>query len=150
MSEIRTEDRLGRLEQDVGEIKATLARLEPMIIRIDERLNTTFPHLATKADLAEKPSHAYLWGVMAAMVGAQAVALGAAALIFTMIQARPAHGEPFDWDRYHARQDACTEKDRIAADCVQGLDYCDELALRQAKRACSPFGPLRERTSGLP
>jgi hypothetical protein len=71
------------------------ARLEPMIIRIDERLNTTFPHLATKADLAEKPSRAYLWGVMAAMVGAQAVALGAAALIFTMIQARPAHSEPF-------------------------------------------------------
>jgi hypothetical protein len=34
MSEVRTEDRLGRLEQDVGEIKATLAWLEPMIIRI--------------------------------------------------------------------------------------------------------------------
>jgi hypothetical protein len=133
MSEVRTEDRLGRLEQDVGEIKATLARLEPMIIRID----ATLPHLATKAELAEKPSRAYLWGVMAAMVGAQAVALGAAALIFTMIQAHPAHGEPFDWDRYHARQDACIEQDRIAADCARG--YCDELALRQAWRACSPF-----------
>jgi hypothetical protein len=54
----------------------------------------------------------------------------------------PAHGEPFDWDRYHARQDACLEKDRIAADCARG--YCDELALRQAKRACSPFSDRKD------
>jgi hypothetical protein len=54
----------------------------------------------------------------------------------------PARGEPFDWDRYHERQDACLEKDRIAAACTQG--YCDELALRQATRACSAFGPLRD------
>jgi hypothetical protein len=46
---------------------------------------------------------------------------------------------PFDWDRYHERQDACAEKDRIAAQCVQGVAFCDELALRQATRACSPF-----------
>jgi hypothetical protein len=57
----------------------------------------------------------------------------------------PAHGAPFDWDRYHARQDACIEQDRIAADCVRGLDYCDERALRQAKRACAPFSGPRER-----
>jgi hypothetical protein len=48
--------------------------------------------------------------------------------------------EPFDWNRYHARQDACLEQDRIAADCARG--YCDELALRQAQRACSPFRGL--------
>jgi hypothetical protein len=86
MSETRTEDRLGRLEEDVREIKTTLAGLVPIIHRIDAQL----PYLATKAELADKPSHGYLWGVMAAMVGAQAVALAAAALIFTMIQ--PAHG----------------------------------------------------------
>jgi hypothetical protein len=55
----------------------------------------------------------------------------------------PAHGDPFDWDRYHARQDACLEQDRIAAACTQG--YCDELALRQARRACSPFSAPKER-----
>jgi hypothetical protein len=43
-------------------------------------------------------------------------------------------GEWFNWDRYHDRQDACREADRIAAACTQG--YCDELALRQAQRAC--------------
>jgi hypothetical protein len=107
MSETRTEDRLGRLEEDVREIKAMLASLMPPIHRIDGQL----PHLATKAELAtglsdlrteiadlrtelraglaDKPGRGYLWGVMAAMVGAQAVALAAAALIFTMIQ--PSH-----------------------------------------------------------
>jgi hypothetical protein len=56
-------------------------------------------------------------------------------------------GEPFDWDRYHARQDACLEKDRIVADCVRGIEFCDELVLRQAQRACSPFGSSRGRTA---
>jgi hypothetical protein len=107
-------------------------------------IDATLPYLATKAELADKPSRAYLWGVMGAMVGAQAVALAAAALIFMMIQ--PAHSEPFDWDKYHERQDACLEQDRIAAACTRGLDYCDDLALRQATRACSPVSGARERT----
>ena len=68
-------------------------------------------------------------------------------------------GEAFDWDRYHARQDACREADRIAAQCEVERNavfnsfvrrgppegYCDELALRRAQRACSAFGPLEER-----
>ncbi len=107
MSETRTEDRLGRVEEDVREIKTTLAGLVPLINRIDERLNTGLPHPATKAELADlrtelltaladKPGRGYLWGVMAAMVGAQAVALAAAALVFSIVQARlqppaPAH-----------------------------------------------------------
>ena len=76
------------------------------------------------------------------------LAIALAALFGALHYIPPAHGEPFDWDRYHARQDACLEKDRIVADCARGLDYCDELALRQATRACSPFGPLRERDGG--
>ena len=103
MSEARTVDRIERLETDVAEIKQTLTRLEPLIIRIDERLNTELPHLrielshlATKAEvsaldgklstaIADKPSHGYLWGVMAAMVGAQAVALAAAGWLFALV-----------------------------------------------------------------
>jgi hypothetical protein len=66
-------------------------------------------------------------------------------LVLVLASASPAVAadRPFDWDRYHARQDACSAQDRIAADCIRG--YCDELALRQATRACSAFGPLRER-----
>ena len=68
----------------------------------------------------------------------------AAALVFALFAGGlPAYAaEPFDWDRYHARQDACREQDRIAAACVQGVEFCDELALRWAQRACSAFGPL--------
>jgi hypothetical protein len=51
----------------------------------------------------------------------------------------------FDWDRTHDRQDACREQDRIAAECGRGLEDCDELALRQATRACSAFGGSGER-----
>ena len=69
------------------------------------------------------------------------------ALLAGLIVAGPtlAADRPFDWDRDHARQDACREADRLAQDCTRGLAYCDELALRQAKRACSAFGPLGER-----
>ena len=52
MSEARAEDRLDRLERDVGEIKTALAGLVPLITRIDERLNSTLPHLATKTETA--------------------------------------------------------------------------------------------------
>ena len=110
MSEARTDDRLDRLEEDVREIKAMLTGLVPLINRIDAQL----PHLATNAELADlrgetrtgfadlrgelrsglagKPSHAYLWGVMAAMVGSQAVILAAAALALMIFQMLPAHG----------------------------------------------------------
>ena len=53
MSETR-DARLDRLEEDVREIKAVLARLEPLIVRIDERLNSQLAHLATKAVLDEE------------------------------------------------------------------------------------------------
>ena len=41
--------RVSRLEDDLGDVKATLRRLEPMIARIDAIL----PHLATKVDLMD-------------------------------------------------------------------------------------------------
>ena len=88
MSEARTEARLDRLEEDVAEIKMTLRDLVPIIHRIDERLNAELPHLrtemshlATKAEVAKLPTRAYLWGVLAAIFAAQAVAIGAAALL---------------------------------------------------------------------
>ena len=142
MSEVRT-DRIDRLEEDIRDIKTALGRLEPLIIRIDERLIAELPHLATKAELEKKPGRGELWGAIAAMVGAQAVIAAVLAVILTW--APPARGaEPFDWDRHHARQDACRDADHIAQECTRGLEWCDELALRQAQRACSAFGPLGE------
>ena len=120
--------RVSRLEDDMGEIKATLRRLEPMIVRLD----ATVPHLATKADLAgvrtelkeeisslrtelkgeiagirtelkgeitsvrmdltrdiadvkvalaDKPSRAYMWTIMTAMVAAFACGLAGLAIL---------------------------------------------------------------------
>ncbi|WP_299437009.1 hypothetical protein [uncultured Rhodospira sp.] len=67
--------RVETLENDMREVKGILARMEPMLIRMDERMN----HLATKAELAEKPSKTYMWGVVGVMTAAvfAAVVLGA-------------------------------------------------------------------------
>lgn len=43
------EARVGRLEEDMRDVKATLLRLEPMIVRID----ATMPFLAKASDLAD-------------------------------------------------------------------------------------------------
>jgi hypothetical protein len=79
-----TEARRGRLGRGVSDIKAILTRLEPMIVRIDAQ----FPHLATKAevaelraDIADKPSRTYLWGVLAALLAAYGCGLAALAIL---------------------------------------------------------------------
>jgi hypothetical protein len=80
--------RVTRLENNVREVKATLAQMLPMIVRID----ATLPHLATKAELtelrselgpelADKPGKAYLWAVLAVLLAAYAAGLAAIALI---------------------------------------------------------------------
>jgi hypothetical protein len=46
------EDRVGRLEGDMRDVKSLLSRLEPIIIRIDATLTATMPHLATRAEVA--------------------------------------------------------------------------------------------------
>ena len=82
------EGRVGRLEEDMRDVRATLARLEPLIVRID----ATLPHLATKAelgelkaelraDLADKPGKLYLWGILAALIAAYAAGLAALAVL---------------------------------------------------------------------
>jgi hypothetical protein len=84
----RMEARVARLEQDMQEVKAVLGRIEPLIIRID----ATMPHLATKAELAvlgsdlraelaDKPSKTYMWGVLGVPIIAYAAGLAALAVI---------------------------------------------------------------------
>jgi hypothetical protein len=79
-----SEARVDRLEEDMREIRATLARLEPMISRIDAVL----PHLATKAELADlrgeladKPGKVFLATAIGVLLVAYAAGLaGLAAL----------------------------------------------------------------------
>ena len=84
----RMQARVARLGDDMREVKAVLARIEPMIIRID----ATIPHLATKAELAdlggsllaelaEKPSKTYMWGILGVLITAYAAGLAAMAVI---------------------------------------------------------------------
>ncbi len=40
------------MENDVRDLKDTLAELKTMVVRMDARLEAVLPHLATKADLA--------------------------------------------------------------------------------------------------
>ena len=81
MSEAVADFRLDRLEADMRDVKATLGRLEPLMIRIDERLNSTLPHLATKEALTEKPDKTFLVRSIEGLLAAYALGLaGVAAL----------------------------------------------------------------------
>jgi hypothetical protein len=82
-----SEARINRLDEDIRDIKASLARLEPIIIRID----ATLPHLTTKAELAtglsgvtdalaDKPGRTYLWVVFGTLIVAYAAGLAGLAV----------------------------------------------------------------------
>jgi hypothetical protein len=88
----RMEARAARLEQDMHEVRTVLSRLEPMIVRIDAVIGATLPNLATKselvelgsglrAELADKPSKTYMWGVLGVLIMAYAAGLAALAII---------------------------------------------------------------------
>ena len=82
------EFRVARLEDEMREVKSSLIRVETglndlrqTVARIEAMFGTALPHLATKSDLAEKPSKAYLWGVLAVLLTAYASGLAALAVL---------------------------------------------------------------------
>jgi len=75
------EARVSRLEEEMREEKAARARLEAAVLRVETILTTTLPHLATKADLAEKPSKTYMWGILGVLLTAYACGLAALAVL---------------------------------------------------------------------
>ncbi len=68
------EARLARLEDDMREVKAITTRIEAV-------LTATLPHLATKAELAEKPSKTYMWGILAVLLTAYGLGLASIAVM---------------------------------------------------------------------
>ena len=73
--------RIGRLEAEIAELRATLARLEPKFDKAAGLADSAVANLVTAADLAasegrireklaEKPGFAYLWLALAVLVGA--------------------------------------------------------------------------------
>jgi hypothetical protein len=80
--------RVSRLEDDKRDMKAAfvrvdagLADLRASVARIEATIGATLPHLATKADLAEKPSKTYMWGILAVLLTAYACGLAALAVL---------------------------------------------------------------------
>src|SRR4051794_38889670 len=80
----RMELRVSRLEDDMREMKAAFVRVEAGLADLRAsvaRIEATLPHLATKADLAEKPSKTYMWGILAVLLTAYACGLAALAVL---------------------------------------------------------------------
>jgi uncharacterized coiled-coil protein SlyX len=75
------EPRLSRVENDVRDIKDVLVELKVTVARMEAKLDATLPHLATKADIADKPSKSYMWGILAALLTAYACGLAALAIL---------------------------------------------------------------------
>lgn len=80
--------RITRLEDDMRDVKGAVSRLETSladvrqsVTRIETMFAATIPHLATKADLADKPGKAYLWAVLAVLLTAYASGLAALAIL---------------------------------------------------------------------
>ena len=65
------------VKASVGRLESAVADLKAMVGRIDAQI----PYLATKADLADKPGKAYMWGIMAALLTAYACGLAALAVL---------------------------------------------------------------------
>jgi hypothetical protein len=51
------------------------------VIEIKAMLTATLPHLATKAELAEKPGKTYMWGILAVLLTAYACGLAGLAVL---------------------------------------------------------------------
>ena len=75
------EARTTRLEEDMRDVKSAVARLEATTIEIKAMLAATLPHLATKAELAEKPGKIYMWGILAVLLTAYACGLAGLAVL---------------------------------------------------------------------
>ena len=67
-------------EARIDRLEAGLARVEQVIIRIEAGPAATLPRLATGAELADKPSWGYNWGIRATMIAAYTAALAADAM----------------------------------------------------------------------
>ena len=63
------------------DVKSAVARLEATTIEIKAMLAATLPHLATKAELAEKPGKTYMWGILAVLLTAYACGLAGLAVL---------------------------------------------------------------------
>jgi hypothetical protein len=65
----------------ISKIEAGLDTALPQIPKLDARMDATLSHLATKADLADKPSKTCLWGALAVLLTPYASGLAVLAIL---------------------------------------------------------------------
>ncbi|MBW4090287.1 MAG: hypothetical protein HIU82_04130 [Proteobacteria bacterium] len=84
--------RVSRVEDDMRDMQAGIARVETALVEIKAMLAASLPHLATRAELAqlrgdlrtdlgEKPGKLYMWGILAVLVAAYAAGLAGLAVL---------------------------------------------------------------------
>jgi len=78
------EARVSRLKDSMLDVKGSVVRLVSVVAELKvmvARIEAQIPYLATKADLADKPGKAYMWGILAALLTAYASGLAALAVL---------------------------------------------------------------------
>src|SRR5690348_5779770 len=68
-------------ERKLEPMRSAIARIEASLAALSATLNATLPHLATKAELAEKPSKAYMWGIVAVIIAVIGMTLAALSVL---------------------------------------------------------------------
>lgn len=77
----RLEGAVADVRQSVADLPHSVADLRQSVTRIEATLAATLPHLATKAELAEKPGKTYLVSLLAVLLTAYAAGLAALAIL---------------------------------------------------------------------
>jgi predicted nucleic acid-binding Zn-ribbon protein len=77
----RLEGGLADVKQSVAGLQQTVTTLQQSVTRIEATLAATLPHLATKAELAEKPGKTYLVSLLAVLITAYGAGLAALAIL---------------------------------------------------------------------
>jgi gamma-glutamyl:cysteine ligase YbdK (ATP-grasp superfamily) len=77
-SESRLERKLSSLDV---KLSAGQASLDSRLATLQATLDATLRHLATRAELADKPGKTYMWGILAALLTAYACGLAALAVL---------------------------------------------------------------------
>lgn len=73
--------RVSRLEGDLRDMRAGLARVETSLAEIKAMLGASLPHLATRAELGEKPGKRDMWGILGVLLAAYAAGLAGLAIL---------------------------------------------------------------------
>ncbi len=77
---METDERLQRIETDIHEMKADITDIKVNVAKITATIESTFPHLATKAEV-EEAKHEATKGKYGVLIGVTALLLSLGTLV---------------------------------------------------------------------